>query len=128
MYNEAFAGLGEVSIPAPDEPDTLHARHLYTLLVHPERMPIDRYTFMNRLKEENIGTGVHFVALHLHKLYRDRLGYQRGDFPNAEFVSDRTVSLPLSPKLSDDDVRDVIAAVHRVVRRSHWDLNAGEAA
>ncbi|HEY9724026.1 MAG TPA: DegT/DnrJ/EryC1/StrS family aminotransferase [Oscillatoriaceae cyanobacterium] len=118
LYNEGFAELEEVLIPAPDEPDTKHARHLYTLLLDIDRLKLDRYGVLNALKEENIGTGVHFIALHLHTLYRERFGFQRGDFPNAEWVSDRTISLPLSPRMSERDVRDVIAAVYRVIRRA----------
>lgn len=117
MYNQAFAELPEVVTPAADEPDTRHARHLYTLLLDLDRVTVDRYTVMNMLKDQNIGTGVHFVSLNLHTLYRERFGYQRGDFPNAEYVSDRTFSLPLSPKMSDRDVEDVIAAVHKVIRQ-----------
>ncbi len=115
MYQKAFAPLAEIVTPVPDEPDTKHARHLYTILLDLTRLTCDRYAFMERLRQENIGTGVHFVALHLQPLYRDRLGYARGAFPNAEFVSDRTVSLPLSPKMTEQDVRDVIAAVYRVL-------------
>lgn len=116
MYNQAFGQLEELITPAPDEADTKHARHLYTLLLDIDRLKVDRYTVMNMLKDENIGTGVHFIALHLHSLFRERLGHKRGDFPNAEYVSDRTLSLPLSPKLTEADVQDVIAAVYRVVK------------
>lgn len=115
MYQQAFAPLAELITPVPDEPDTKHARHLYTLLLDLDRITCDRYAFMERLRLENIGTGVHFVALHLQPLYRERYGYARGMFPNAEFVSDRTLSLPLSPRLSEQDVQDVIAAVYRVL-------------
>ena len=61
-----------------------------------------------------IGTGVHYTALHLHRYYRERWAYARGDFPNAEHIGDRTLSLPLSPRLTDADVGDVIAAVRSV--------------
>ena len=67
------------------------------------------------LQAENIGTGVHYRAVHLHPYYRDTYGYGRGDLPNAEWISDRTISLPLSPKLSDDDVDDVISAVTSIL-------------
>jgi dTDP-4-amino-4,6-dideoxygalactose transaminase len=63
----------------------------------------------------NIGTGVHYTALHLHPYYRETLGHGPGAFPNAEHIGDRTLSLPLSPKLTDRDVDDVIAAVRQVV-------------
>lgn len=117
LYNEAFSQLPELIIPAADEPDTKHARHLYTLLLDLDRISVDRYQVLDMLKDENIGTGVHFIALHLHTLFRERLGVKRGDFPNAEYVSDRTISLPLSPKLTESDVQDVIAAVYRVIAK-----------
>jgi len=70
------------------------------------------------LKSENIGTGIHFTALHLHKYYQERFGFKQGDFPNAEWIGMRTVSLPLSPRLSEQDVADVIRAVRRVIARN----------
>lgn len=115
-YNEAFADL-PVGRPAPDEPDTVHARHLYTLLIDQERCGLTRDEFMQRLYELNIGTGVHYVGVHLHPYYRERFGYQPEDFPNATWISERTVSIPLSPKLSDADVADVIEAVRGILRQ-----------
>lgn len=113
-YNEAFQGLPVIT-PTPPETETRHARHLYTLLLDIVRLSTDRDTFQQALYYENIGTGIHFIALHLHPYYRDKYGYKRGDFPNAEFVSDRTISLPLSAKLSDEDVQDVIRAVKKII-------------
>lgn len=117
-YDDAFADLPIVT-PAPQDPDTVHARHLYTVLVDPDVLGVSRDTFQQALFDENIGTGIHFVALHLHPFYRDTFGYERGDFPAAEFVSDRTVSLPLSAALTDDDVEDVISAVHTVIQTAN---------
>jgi dTDP-4-amino-4,6-dideoxygalactose transaminase len=114
MYNEAFKDLPEIIIPIEGE-GIRHARHLYTILIKPEMFKIDRNYFIEAAKAENIGTGIHFIALHLHKFYRETFDYKRGDFPNAEFISDRTISLPLSPKLTEKDVRDVIAAVRKIV-------------
>jgi dTDP-4-amino-4,6-dideoxygalactose transaminase len=58
----------------------------------------------------NIGTGVHYVGVHLHPNYRERFGYQSREFPNAAWNSERTVSIPLSPELSDADASNVIDA------------------
>ena len=113
-YDRELAGL-QIDLPAPVDPDTVHARHLYTVLVDQKRCGITREEFRRRLHEENIGTGVHFVAIHLHDYYRRRLGYAAGDLPEAARISARTVSLPLSPHLNDDDVADVIAAVRRAL-------------
>ena len=113
-YNEAFADIPEIITPAEEE-GIRHARHLYTILLDIDRLRIDRNRFIELLKAENIGAGIHYIALHLHSFYRKTFGYKRGDFPNAEYVSDRTVSLPLSPKMTDQDVEDVIRAVRKVV-------------
>ena len=110
LYNQAFADL-PIDLPAPDEPDARHARHLYTIMVDKERTGMDRDEFMQRLYEMNIGTGVHYVGVHLHPYYREHFGYRPEDFPNATWISERTVSLPLGPKMSDADVEDVITAV-----------------
>lgn len=112
-YDQGLADL-PVARPAPVEGDAVHARHLYTILVHPEEGGKARDEVLNELIRLKIGTGVHYTALHLHAYYRERFGYRRGDFPNAEHIGDRTLSLPLSAGLTDRDVADVIEAVRTV--------------
>lgn len=113
-YDEAFKGLPVIT-PAPAEENTVHARHLYTLLVDIDKLTVDRDQILQALHKENIGTGVHFISLHMHPYYQETYGYKKEDFPNATFVSDRTISLPLSAKLTDKDVADVIKAVKKVI-------------
>ena len=110
MYTDAFADL-PIHLPEPDEAGSVHARHLYTLMIDKDRCGITRDEFMQRLHAANIGSGVHYIGVHLHPYYRDRFGYSPEDFPNATWISERTVSIPLSPKLTDEDVSDVIEAV-----------------
>ena len=109
-YNEAFRDL-PVFIPAPIEADTRHSYHLYTLLLDIDNLKITRDGFLDGMTKQNIGVGVHYIALHLHPYYQKTFGYKRGDFPNAEWISERTVSLPLSAKLTDEDARDTIGVV-----------------
>ncbi len=116
-YDEAFADHPFLTTPAPADPRDRHARHLYTVLLDTDRAGMSRNEFIVRLKAENIGTGIHFTALHLHSYYAKTFGFTRGQFPAAEFIGERTVSLPLSAKLSDEDVEDVIAAVLRVLEK-----------
>jgi dTDP-4-amino-4,6-dideoxygalactose transaminase len=112
-YDEAFASL-PVDRPAPIEPETIHARHLYTILIEPKACGKTRDEVAHELAGLNIGTGVHYRPLHLEPYYRDTYGYRRGMFPNAELIGDRTLSLPFSAGLSHDDVTDVIRAVRRL--------------
>jgi len=114
QYNEAFKDL-PVFIPSPFEKDTLHGLHLYTLLLDLKRLKVGRDFIVNALVKENIGIGVHYIALHLHPYYRTTYGFKLCDFPNAEWISERTISLPFSAKLCDKDVNDVIRAVGKVI-------------
>ncbi len=115
-YDQAFGDLPVIR-PAPIEAGTVHARHLYTILVKTEELARTRDWVLNELLRLKIGTGVHYTALHLHPYYRQTLGHQPGNFPNAEYIGARTLSLPLSAKLTDQDVEDVVAAVREVTRR-----------
>ena len=114
---QAFSKLDGVIPPAPDEKDIVHARHLYTINLEIEKLKINRNQFIDELKKENIGAGIHFTALHLHKYYRETFGYKKGDFPNAEWIGERTVSLPFYPHMTLRDVDDVIQAVTKIVKR-----------
>ncbi|HEV8401672.1 MAG TPA: DegT/DnrJ/EryC1/StrS aminotransferase family protein [Candidatus Limnocylindrales bacterium] len=109
-YDEAFVGHPLLSVPAPFE-DGRHARHLYTLQLDIDRAPCDRDELVDRLRQLNIGSGVHFVGVQRHTYFREHLGLRPADYPNAERVSERTISLPLSSRLTDADVEDVIWAV-----------------
>jgi dTDP-4-amino-4,6-dideoxygalactose transaminase len=112
QYDEAFADHPLLTTPAPVHPRDRHARHLYTLLPDTVRAGTSRNEFIVRLKTENIGTDIHFTPLHLHSYYAKTFGFARGCFLAAESIGDRTVSLPLSAKLTEDDV---IAAVFQVL-------------
>lgn len=116
-YNQAFSKIPEIIIPAIEEKDTRHARHLYGILLRLEMLKIKRDDFVDKLIKLNIGSGVHFKPVHLHKYYKETFGYKKGDFPNAEFIGEREVSLPLSPSMTDKDTRDVIYAVKKIIRK-----------
>lgn len=113
-YNEAFKDMEEIVIPYVKN-NIKHAWHLYVIKIVPERLKINRNQFIEALKAENIGTSVHFIPAHLHPYYRDNYGFKSGDFPNAEYAFERVISLPLFPKMTDEDVNDVINAVRKIV-------------
>jgi dTDP-4-amino-4,6-dideoxygalactose transaminase len=113
-YDDAFAGLA-IRTPAPPPRDSVHARHLYTVMVDEAECGISRDEFRSALHEHGIGTGVHYVGVHLQPYYRERFGWRPADFPHATWISERTVSLPLTPHLSDRDLDRVVGAVHDVL-------------
>jgi dTDP-4-amino-4,6-dideoxygalactose transaminase len=109
QYDGAFGGL-PIEIPPPPEPWTVHARHLYTILVERQRCGFSRDEMREELHRRGIGTGVHFTSLAEHPFYRERFP-ARQPLPNAERISARTLSLPLSAKLTDPQVGRIIEAV-----------------
>lgn len=112
-YDEAFADLPLV-LPAPEEADTVHARHLYTVRLTDDAR-VSRDQFLTEMHRRRIGTGVHYRALHVHPYYRERWGFRPEQFPNAYRTGERTVSLPLSPKLGEHEVERVIRATREIL-------------
>ena len=106
--------IPEIVLPA-ERPGVKHAYHLYPIVVRTEDLTTDRDGIMTAIQAENVGIGVHFRAVHLHPYYMEQWGFRRGMFPNAEYYSDRAISLPLYPKMSDADADDVIRAVRKVI-------------
>jgi Predicted pyridoxal phosphate-dependent enzyme apparently involved in regulation of cell wall biogenesis len=116
-YNEEFGKMPEIEIPVELE-YARHAWHLYIIKLNLDKLTIDRAQFIEELKEENIGTSVHFIPVPMHPYYKETYGYKQGDFPKAEVIYKRIISLPLYPKMSAQDTEDVINAVQRVVERT----------
>jgi dTDP-4-amino-4,6-dideoxygalactose transaminase len=112
-YDELLAGL-PLHRPLPPEPRTRHSRHLYQVLLEPDA-PLSRDQLLDALARRKIGTGVHYRGVHLHPFYRDRYGLRPEQFPVASSISERTLSLPLSPKVSEADQDDVVAALREVL-------------
>jgi dTDP-4-amino-4,6-dideoxygalactose transaminase/nucleoside-diphosphate-sugar epimerase len=114
IYQDAFADLPEIETLRRVD-GVRHAWHLFVILLRLDRLSIDRDGFMEGLRQEGIGTGIHFRSLHIQPYYRDTFGYAREDLPNAAAVSDRLLSLPMYPKMSERDVLDVVEAVRKLV-------------
>jgi dTDP-4-amino-4,6-dideoxygalactose transaminase len=118
-YNDAFADLPGVQIPpaalALDD-GSRHALHLYALWVDWDETGMTRQDLVTGLRDLGIGTGWHFPAVHLQQYYRERYGYEPGSYPIAESIGDRTVSIPLSAALTEEQVDRVIASVRSVLR------------
>jgi dTDP-4-amino-4,6-dideoxygalactose transaminase len=115
-YCDAFRDL-PVKLPALFEPDTRHGLHLFTLGITTKKTGISRDSFLKAMTEHNIGVGVHYMSIPEHPYYQNRFGWLPKQFPNAKVIGRETVSLPLSAKLSDNDVNDVIAAVRAIITK-----------
>lgn len=102
-------------LPAPPAKDSRHAYHLYIILIDTERTKITRDEFLTAINSENIGVGVHYQSIPTHPYYRKHFGWQPEDYPNSFRIGQQTVSIPISPKLDDRDVSDVIRAVRKVL-------------
>jgi dTDP-4-amino-4,6-dideoxygalactose transaminase len=118
FYNQAFADVEELLTPRMAPYAQRHAWHIYTPLVRIERLTIDRDLFMAELKDLNIGSGLHYKAIHQHAWYREHLPVPAGALPNADYASDRILSLPLFPRMTMDDAQDVVEAVKSVIARN----------
>jgi dTDP-4-amino-4,6-dideoxygalactose transaminase len=113
IYDEAFGQLPEIdTIKRID--DIRHSENMYVILLNLESLSIDRDEFIKCMTAENIFCAVHFKPVHLHSYYSDTFGYKRGDYPNAEYAFDRAITLPLSPKMIENDVYDVINAIKKI--------------
>lgn len=113
-YNDQLKGLPLV-LPPPPRAGDRHAYHLYTPLLLLEQVGVSRDYVIAALHAENIGAGVHYEPVHMQPFYRRKFRYRALDFPNAAFVGESTLSLPLSADLSAQDVSDVCSALRRIL-------------
>ncbi|MEN6642443.1 MAG: DegT/DnrJ/EryC1/StrS family aminotransferase [Armatimonadia bacterium] len=114
LYREQLAEVPGLALPPDSTGEDLHPWHLFVVKVVPEVIGMDRDTFMATLKTYNIGSALHFQAIHLHSYFAATLGYERGSLPEAEWASDRILSLPLFPGMSDEDAMDVVEAIKSI--------------
>jgi len=102
-YDAAFAESPLLERPPRREPDQ-HAWHLYVVRLDLQALKVDRAQVIERLNEAGIGASVHFIPLHLHPHYQQRYGYAPGDFPMAESIFERAISLPIWPGMTEGQV------------------------
>lgn len=115
-YDAAFAGSELVDVPPRREgPGEQHAWHLYVVRLSLEALAIDLAQVIERLAEAGIGASVHFIPLHLHPWYQREFGYKPGDFPNAERLYERSISLPIWPGMTDDQVDRVAETLLQIL-------------
>jgi UDP-4-amino-4-deoxy-L-arabinose-oxoglutarate aminotransferase len=115
IYGERLAEIDTILPLAVPEGTTRHARALYVVRLDTDRCRIDRDGLMARLREREIGTGLHFRPAHRHAYYRARPDSWRGELPNTDWNADRVLSLPLFPDMTDDDVHRVVDELRKAV-------------
>jgi dTDP-4-amino-4,6-dideoxygalactose transaminase/nucleoside-diphosphate-sugar epimerase len=116
QYDQAFQGLMGFSRPDYEAKDRRTNHHLYIVILRVEELAINRDNMLEALKKEGIGTGIHFIPLHLHPYYRKKYKIKGSDLPAATDLSERIFSLPLYPGLSDADVQDVVKAFQKLLK------------
>jgi UDP-4-amino-4-deoxy-L-arabinose-oxoglutarate aminotransferase len=114
-YQALLSEVNEIHPLAVPSYPMRHAWHLFVVRLDTERAGMDRKTFMAELKSRNIGTGIHFKAVHTQKYYRETWGLSEGTLPATEWNSDRICSLPLFPDMTMEDVDTVVAAIKEVL-------------
>jgi dTDP-4-amino-4,6-dideoxygalactose transaminase len=125
LFERYFDLLGDVDalmLPARGDAEHGHCYHLFVARLLPERAGMDRDTFVQRLKDENIGTGIHYRPAHLHSFYQDFYGKRpdalpKDGLPHTEWSGERLMSLPLWPGLTEQDQDQVAAAIRHVLGR-----------
>jgi UDP-4-amino-4-deoxy-L-arabinose-oxoglutarate aminotransferase len=117
QYHRRLADVEEILPLAEPSYPFKHSWHLFIVRLDTDKAGISRDDFMQELKNRNIGTGLHFRAVHLQKYYLDMMGIRRGFLPDTEWNSDRICSLPLFPDMTDDDVDSVVETIKEVLSR-----------
>ena len=115
-YQEALAGWQQVSLPQSPDYEYFHPWHIFTILITDDS-PLNRDGFMEALKQKNIGTGLHYPVIHLYTYYRNKYRYRPGDFPIAENVASRIVSLPLFAHMTEAQQNRVLDAMTKVLNQ-----------
>ncbi|MDN3513777.1 MAG: aminotransferase class I/II-fold pyridoxal phosphate-dependent enzyme [Candidatus Brocadia sp.] len=117
LYRRRLAEIDELIPLADAKYPVRHAWHLFIVRLDTDKAGMSRDDFMMELKARNIGTGLHFRAVHLQKYYVEKMGMRRGMLPNTEWNSDRICSLPLFPNMTGQDVDDVVDAIKEVLKK-----------
>lgn len=115
IYNKEFQDFEEITIPYVKN-NVKHSWHLYIIQINLENLGVDRDHIFRALREENIGVNVHYIPIHYHSFYQNKFGLKKGILPNVEWLFPRLLTIPLFPKMTDDDVFDVINSLEKVLK------------
>jgi UDP-4-amino-4-deoxy-L-arabinose-oxoglutarate aminotransferase len=117
LYHQLLEDVDQI-IPLALPPKTVtHSWHLFIVRLDIKKASMTRDEFMEDLKKHNIGTGLHFRAVHLQKYYRETLDIATGALANTEWNSERILSLPLFPDMTEKDVHRVVDTIKKVLKK-----------
>lgn len=115
LYNKSFKNIEGITLPFCGK-GIKHSWHLYPIQINKNKAGIDRNSIIEELTKKNIGSSVHFIPVHLHPYYRKKFGFKKNDFPVAESVYQKIVSLPLYPGMKKGDILRVIKAIKYIIK------------
>ena len=98
------------------ENNTIHAKHLYTILIDKKKLGITRDEFMMKLHAKGIGTGVHYRSIPSYTFYKKKFKWKQSDYKNSSLIGDQTVSLPLSPNLTEKNFNKILLTIEKVLK------------
>ena len=110
-YNDGMSDIEGLVLPKHLS-GKVHAWHLYVIRIIPELWKIDRNTLIEKINEKGIGTSVHYIPVHMHSYYEKKYGYKPGDFPIAKQLSESVITLPLYPKMTDEQTNYVVSVLN----------------
>ncbi|MDP3981375.1 MAG: DegT/DnrJ/EryC1/StrS family aminotransferase [Chlamydiota bacterium] len=107
-YTEGLSDINGIEIP---EIKGKSAMHLYTIWVDPER----RDEILHKIQDKGIGVAVNYRAMHTLTYFRENFGFKPDDFPTADLIGRRTISLPFYPLLNDYEVKYIIDSIKKLI-------------
>ena len=115
IYNRELENIEEITLPYVKK-DVKHSWHLYVIQLNIEKLKVDRDYIFKALREENIGVNVHYIPVHYHSFYQKKFGLKKGILPNVEWLFPRLLTIPIFPKMSENDIYDVINALEKIIK------------
>ncbi|CAM4423252.1 MAG: UDP-4-amino-4-deoxy-L-arabinose--oxoglutarate aminotransferase [Legionellaceae bacterium] len=116
-YLNAFKDWPELTLPGIANFEQRHSWYIFCPLINETFANMNRDTFIEKMKEENIGVGLHYIPAHLYTFYQDKYGYKAGDFPHAENIGQKICSLPLFPQMTFNEQDRVIETMGKILKR-----------
>ena len=113
IYNENFKSFNKYLVPLTQQFES--AYHIYVIKLNLKNLNVNRDVIFKALKAEGIGVNVHYIPIHLHPYYKNKLKTFEGMMPIAEKIYKQIITLPLFPLMNQEDINDVINSVKKVI-------------